>query len=117
MPPRSLTSMAHPFSRLKTDGFRHRLPRSGYNQETEHNINSMNRLREVYYGTKMDDKMSQYLCDPESRADGIDQKSLLFVVTTAKEARTARFGKQNGKLPIEFDILCSKRAYFLLYEH
>ena len=67
MPPRSLTSMAYPFSRLKTDGFWQRLPRPGYDAETEYNINSMNRLREVYFGARMDDELFQYLVNPETR--------------------------------------------------
>ena len=67
MPLGSKTSMAYPFSRLKTDGFWHRLPKPGYDPETEYNIKSMNRLREVYYGAKMDNELFQYLCDPETR--------------------------------------------------
>ena len=67
MPPGSTTSMAYPFSRLKTDGFWQRLPKPGYDPETEYNIKSMNRLREVYYGAKMDNELFQYLCDPETR--------------------------------------------------
>lgn len=67
MPLGSKTSMAYPFSRLKTDGFWQRLPKPGYDPETEYNIKSMNRLREVYYGAKMDNELFQYLCDPETR--------------------------------------------------
>jgi len=67
MPLGSKTSMAYPFSRLKTDGFWQRLPKQGYDPETEYNIKSMNRLREVYYGAKMDNELFQYLCDPETR--------------------------------------------------
>ena len=54
MPIGSVTSMAYPFSRLKTDGFWERLPKPGYDPETEYNIKSMNRLRDLYYGAKMD---------------------------------------------------------------
>ena len=67
MPPGSTTSMAYPFSRLKTDGFWERLPKPGYAAETEYNIKSMNRLRKHYFGAKMDDELFQYLCDPETR--------------------------------------------------
>ena len=67
MPPRSPTSMAYPFSRLKTDGFWKRLPKPGYDTDTEYNINSMNRLREVYFGAKMDDELFQYFVNPETR--------------------------------------------------
>src|SRR4030042_764648 len=67
MTPGSPTSMAYPFPRLKTDGFWQRLLRPGYDPETEYNISSMNRLREVYYGGKMDDELFQYLLNPETR--------------------------------------------------
>jgi putative restriction endonuclease len=67
MPPRSPASMAYPFSRLKSDGFWQRLTKPGYDPEIEYNINSMNRLREVYYGAKMDDELFQYLCELETR--------------------------------------------------
>ena len=67
MPPGSKTSMAYPFSRLKTDGFWQRLPKPGYDPETEYNIKSMNRLRELYYGAKMDDELFLFMCDPERR--------------------------------------------------
>ena len=77
MPPGSKTSMAYPFSRLKTDGFWQRLPKPGYDPETEYNIKSMNRLREVYYGAKMDNELFQYLCDPETR----EQLRLVLIQT------------------------------------
>ena len=59
--------MAYPFSRLATDGFWERLPKPGYDAKHEYNIKSMNRLREVYYGARMDEELFQYLCDPEAR--------------------------------------------------
>lgn len=77
MPPRSATSMAYPFSRLKTDGFWKLLPKPGYDAEIEYNISSMNRLRDVYYGAKVDDELFQYLCDRESR----EQLRLVLVHT------------------------------------
>ena len=61
MPPGSQTSMAYPFSRLKTDGFWHRITKSGYDPETEYNIKSMPRLREIYHGAKMDDELFQLM--------------------------------------------------------
>jgi putative restriction endonuclease len=67
MPPGSSTSMAYPFSRLKTDGFWVRLPKTGYDANTEYNIKSMNRLREVYYGARLDEELFQFMCDPETR--------------------------------------------------
>jgi len=65
--PGSPTSMAYPFSRLKKDGFWERLPKPGYDAETEYNIKSMNRFREIYYGAKMDDDLFRFMCDPETR--------------------------------------------------
>jgi putative restriction endonuclease len=54
MPPGSTTSMAYPFSRLKTDGFWQRIPEPGYDPNVEYNVKSMARLREMYVGAKMD---------------------------------------------------------------
>jgi putative restriction endonuclease len=67
MPPGSATSMAHPFSRLSTDGFWERLPRPGYDAKTQYNVSSMKRLREVYYGARLEEALFRLLCDPESR--------------------------------------------------
>ena len=67
MPPGSTTSMAYPFSRLKTDGFWHRVPKPGFDPEIEYNVKSMRRFREIYLGAKMDEELFQYLCDPKSR--------------------------------------------------
>ncbi len=67
MPPGSTTSMAYPFSRLKSDGFWRRIPRPGYDAETEYNIKSMNRIRKVYFGAKLDEELFQFLCNPETR--------------------------------------------------
>ena len=59
--------MAYPFSRLKTDGFWRRVPKPGYDQETEYNIKSMPRLREVYHGAKMDNELFRLMCDLSAR--------------------------------------------------
>ena len=67
MPPGSKTSMAYPFSRLQTDGFWQRLPKSGYQADIEYNVKSMNRLGEIYFGARLDDELFQYMCDPQSR--------------------------------------------------
>jgi len=67
MPPGSTTSMAYPFSRLKTDGFWERIPKPGYDPNIEYNVKSMARLREMYVGAKMDDELFGYLCNPETR--------------------------------------------------
>ena len=57
MPAGSMTSMAYPFSRLKTDGFWQRIPKPGYDPEAEYNVKSMVRLREMYVGAKMDEEL------------------------------------------------------------
>jgi putative restriction endonuclease len=67
MPPGSTTSMAYPFSRLKTDGFWVRIPKPGYDPEIEYNVKSMRRFRELYLGAKMDDELFQYLYEPKTR--------------------------------------------------
>ena len=53
MPPRSATSMAYPFSRLKTDGFWHLIPNPGYESRIDMQFSSIKRLREVCAGTKI----------------------------------------------------------------
>jgi putative restriction endonuclease len=55
MRPGSTTSMAYPFSRLKTDGFWQRIPKPGYDPDVEYNVKSMARIREIYVGAKMDE--------------------------------------------------------------
>ena len=88
MPPGSSTSMAYPFSRLKTDGLWERLPKPGYDPETEYNIKSMNRLREHYYGARMDKELFQFMCDPETR----EQLRLVLIHTYfTPEIRPALF--------------------------
>jgi putative restriction endonuclease len=67
MPLGSTTSMAYPFSRLKTDGFWQRIPKPGYDPNVEYNVKSMSRLREMYVGAKMDDELFGYLCNLETR--------------------------------------------------
>lgn len=67
MPIGSPTSMAYPFSRLKTDGFWERIPKDGYDAEIEYNVKSMKRLRELYFGARLDDELFQYMCNLESR--------------------------------------------------
>ena len=70
-------SMAYPFSRLKTDGFWQRLPKTGYDAETEYNVKSMKRLREMYYGAKLDEELFHFMCDPETR----DQLRVILINT------------------------------------
>lgn len=67
MPPGSSTSMAYPFPRLKTDGFWQRIANPGFDNETEYNVSSMARLREIYAGATMDDELFYLMCDPAGR--------------------------------------------------
>lgn len=67
MPIGHRTTMAHPFPRLKTDGFWIRIANPGYDPEHEYNVTSMARLREIYAGAKIDDELFQYFCNPETR--------------------------------------------------
>jgi putative restriction endonuclease len=67
MPPRSTTSMAYPFPRLKTEGFWHLLPNPGFEAKIDMDFNSMSRLRQVCAGAKMDEELFGYLCNTETR--------------------------------------------------
>jgi len=61
------TSMAHPFSRLQSDGFWHRVTKPGYEPEHDYNVTTMTKLREIYAGARMDDELFQFMCNPETR--------------------------------------------------
>jgi predicted restriction endonuclease len=50
MPLGARTSMAHPFPRLQTDGFWHRMTKRKYVPDHDYNVTSMTRLREIYAG-------------------------------------------------------------------
>lgn len=67
MPPGWTTSMAYPFSRLKTDGFWERIAKPGYDPNVEYNVKSISRFREMYIGAKMDEELFGYLCNTETR--------------------------------------------------
>ena len=67
MPSGARSSMAYPFPRLKTDGFWQRIANPGYDPNKDYNVSSMIRLREIYAGARVDDKLFQYLCDPQAR--------------------------------------------------
>ena len=66
MPAGAKTSMAYPFSRLRTDRFWHRIPKPGYDPDIEYNVSSMERLQEMYFGARMDDELISW---SESRDD------------------------------------------------
>jgi hypothetical protein len=50
--------MAYAFSRLKTDGFWHRIPKPGYDPDIEYNVSSIERLQEMYFGDKNNELIS-----------------------------------------------------------
>ncbi len=61
------SSMAHPFPRLKNDGFWHRIANPGYDAEAEYNVSSMNRLRVIYAGARLDSALFGYMLESASR--------------------------------------------------
>jgi len=61
------STMAHPFPRLQSDGFWHRIANTGYDAKTDYNISSMTRLRQVYAGASLDDALFVYMMDPVTR--------------------------------------------------
>jgi putative restriction endonuclease len=67
MPAGARTSMAYPFSRLRTDCFWHHTPKPGYDPDIEYNVGSMERLREMYFGTKIDDELFAFMSQPDAR--------------------------------------------------
>ena len=67
MPMGHRSTMAHPFPRLQSDGFWHRIAKSGYDTKTDYNISSMTKLREIYTGACLDDALFVYLMDPVAR--------------------------------------------------
>jgi len=66
MPIGQRSTMAHPFPRLKSDGFWHRVANPGYDSDKDYNVTSMAKCRKIYTGAKLDDKLFQYMCDPDS---------------------------------------------------
>ena len=42
------STIAHPFPRLQSDGFWHRIANPGCNAKTNYNISSMAKLRQIY---------------------------------------------------------------------
>lgn len=67
MPINHRSTMAHPFPRLKSDGFWHRITHPGYNPGKDYNVTSMAKCREIYAGARLDDTLFQFMCDPDSR--------------------------------------------------
>jgi putative restriction endonuclease len=67
MPVGHRSTMAHPFPRLQTDGFWHRIANPGYDPNTDYNVSSMSRCREIYAGAILDDELFQYMNAPDTR--------------------------------------------------
>jgi len=67
MPAGASTSMAHPFPRLKTDGFWERIPNPGYDADTDYNVNTMSKIREIYAGARLDEELFQLMSLSDSR--------------------------------------------------
>jgi putative restriction endonuclease len=67
MPVGHRSTMAHPFPRLKTDGFWHLVANPGFDASADYNVTSMIKCREIYAGASLDDELFQYLCSPETR--------------------------------------------------
>jgi putative restriction endonuclease len=86
MPPGSKPTIAYPFSRLETDGFWHRVPKSGYAADVEYNVKTVRRLREIYEGATLDEEFFQFLCHVESREQ---LRAVLIHTYFAPEVRPA----------------------------
>ena len=67
MPIGHRSTMAHPFPRLKTDGFWKCVANPGYASDSDYNITSMAKLRQIYAGAKIDDELFALMCKPETR--------------------------------------------------
>jgi putative restriction endonuclease len=67
MPVTHRTTMAHPFPRLNTDGFWHRVAKPGYDPNTDYNVSSMSKCREIYAGAILDDELFQYMSAVDMR--------------------------------------------------
>ncbi len=67
MPIGHRSTMAHPFPRLRTDGFWHLVSNPGFSSDADYNVSSMIKCREIYSGAKFDDELFQHLCNLEAR--------------------------------------------------
>lgn len=67
MPIGHRSTMAHPYPRLKTDGFWHLIANLGFDAEVDYNVTSMAKCRQTYAGAKLDDELFGYMCNSEIR--------------------------------------------------
>jgi putative restriction endonuclease len=61
MPIGQQSTMAHPFPRLKSDGFWERVCNPGYDPDADYNVTSMVKLRDIYAGARLDDELFQFM--------------------------------------------------------
>jgi putative restriction endonuclease len=81
------TSMAHPFPRLRRDGFWHRIPNPGYDADKDYNVTSI---------AKLDEELFRYMLEPESR---LKLRAVLIVTYFASELRPVLL--EQSKINIE----------------
>jgi putative restriction endonuclease len=67
MPLGSKTSMSYPFYHMRTEPFWQLIPNEGHEDRPGLTVSSMVKLREIYAVAKMDDKLFQLMCKPETR--------------------------------------------------
>ena len=67
MPIGHRSTVAHPFPRLQSNGFWHRIANPGYDAKTNFNISSMATLRQIYAVARLGDTLFVYLMDPVTR--------------------------------------------------
>ena len=78
------TSMAHPFPRLQSDGFWHRITNPGYDTDKGYNVTSIAKLQEIYAGAKLDDELFRFMLEPES---SLKLRAVLIATYFASEIR------------------------------
>jgi len=61
------TSMTHPFPRLQTDGFWHRVTNPVFDPAKDYNVTSISKLNEIYAGARMDEELFHFMLNPETR--------------------------------------------------
>ena len=67
MPVGQQSTMAHPFPRLRSDGFWERICNPGFDADADYKVTSMVKLREIYTGARMDDELFQFMQIQDSR--------------------------------------------------
>ena len=76
--------MAHPFPRLQSDGFWHRITNPGYDPDQNYNVTSIAKLQAIYAGAKLDDELFRFMLEPESR---LKLRAVLIATYFASEIR------------------------------